>query len=128
MMMKQSPREKLAGTSLSLALLSFVAIFIMPVAVPYIFASISIVLAVLSMGGKSTMPRKSRTGFRISIVALILNTALILFAIDAGLTILCMTFIHAVTARLKIEHLFKFYWTIVSALALISLILVWIGL
>ena len=81
MMMIQSPREKLAGTSLSLALLSFVAIFIMPVAVPYIFASISIVLAVLSMGGRSTMPRKSRTGFRISIVALILNTALILFTI-----------------------------------------------
>jgi len=81
MMMKQSPREKLAGTSLSLALLSFVAIFIMPIAVPYIFASISIVLAVLSMGGRSTMPRKSRTGFRISIVALILNTALILFTI-----------------------------------------------
>jgi hypothetical protein len=81
MTMKQSPREKLAGTSLSLALLSFVAIFIMPVAVPYIFASISIVLAVLSMGGRSTMPRKSRTGFRISIVALILNTALILFTI-----------------------------------------------
>lgn len=54
--------------------------------------------------------------------------AIILLAIDAGLTILCMTFIHAVTARLKIEHLFKFYWTIVTALALLSLILVWIGL
>lgn len=54
--------------------------------------------------------------------------ALILFAIDAGLTVLCMTFIHAVTARLKIEHLFKFYWTVVSALALISLVLVWVGL
>ena len=64
-------------------------------------------------------------GIDTGIVAL---NALILFAIDAGLTILCMTFIHAVTARLKIEHLFKFYWTIVSALALISLILVWIGL
>lgn len=54
--------------------------------------------------------------------------ALILFLIDAGLTVLCMTFIHAITARLKIEHLFKFYWTGVSALALLSLILVWIGL
>ena len=54
--------------------------------------------------------------------------ALILFAIDAGLTVLCMTFIHAVTARLKIEHLFKFFWTIVSGLALVSLILVWCGL
>ena len=64
-------------------------------------------------------------GIDTGIVAL---NALILFAIDAGLTVLCMTFIHAITARLKIEHLFKFYWTIVSALALLSLILVWVGL
>lgn len=53
---------------------------------------------------------------------------LILVVICIVLTILCMTTIHAVTARLKIEHLFKFYWTIVTGLALISLILVWIGL
>lgn len=64
-------------------------------------------------------------GIDTGIVAL---NALILFLIDAGLTVLCMTFIHAITARLKIEHLFKFYWTGVSALALLSLILVWIGL
>ncbi len=43
-------------------------------------------------------------------------------------TILCMSTIHAVTARLKIEHLFKFYWTFVAGLALVSLILVWCGL
>ena len=42
--------------------------------------------------------------------------AIILVAIDICLTVLCMTFIHAVTARLKIEHLFKFYWTVVAAL------------
>ncbi len=54
--------------------------------------------------------------------------ALILVAICAGLTILCMTLIHAICARLKIEHLFKFYWTVVTALAAISLILVWLGL
>jgi len=54
--------------------------------------------------------------------------ALILVAICIGLTVLCMTLIHAITARLKIEHLFKFYWTVVSALAAISLILVWLGL
>lgn len=45
-----------------------------------------------------------------------------------AVTIVCMTLIHAVTARLKIEHLFKFFWTFVAGLALISLILVWIGL
>ena len=52
----------------------------------------------------------------------------IFVAICAVLTIICMTLVHAITARLKIEHLFKFYWTIVAGLALISLILVWIGL
>lgn len=64
-------------------------------------------------------------GISTGIVAL---DALILVVICAVLTVLCMTLIHAVTARLKIEHLFKFYWTIVVGLAALSLILVWIGL
>lgn len=54
--------------------------------------------------------------------------AVILVAICAALTVICMTLVHAITARLKVEHLFKFYWTIVTALASISLILVWFGL
>lgn len=54
--------------------------------------------------------------------------ALILVAICIVLTVLCMTLIHAVTARLKIEHLFKFYWTFVTGLAAVSLVLVWFGL
>ena len=53
--------------------------------------------------------------------------ALILVAVCIVLTILCMTLIHAVTARLKIEHLFKFYWTFVTGLAALSLVLVWLG-
>jgi NADH-quinone oxidoreductase subunit H len=43
-------------------------------------------------------------------------------------TFLSMTLPHAVCARFKVEQVFKFYWTFVSALALISLVLVWIGL
>lgn len=54
--------------------------------------------------------------------------ALILVVIAVVVTILCMTLPHAVCARLKIEHLFKFYWTFVAGLAVISLILAWIGL
>lgn len=54
--------------------------------------------------------------------------AVILVAICAALTVVCMTLAHAICARLKIEHLFKFYWTFVTALAAISLILVWLGL
>ena len=52
----------------------------------------------------------------------------IFIAIDILVTIVCMTTVHAITARLKVEHLFKFYWTIVTGLALVSLILVWVGL
>ena len=44
------------------------------------------------------------------------------------LTFLCISVVHAVTARLRIEQLFKYYWTVVAGLALISLVLAWYGL
>ena len=62
-----------------------------------------------------------RTGFYILDV-------IVFMLICVAVTIVCMSTIHAVTARLKIEHLFKFFWTFVSGLALVSLILVWCGL
>ena len=52
---------------------------------------------------------------------------LILFAISVVLTVVCISLVHAVTARLKIEQIFKYYWTVVSGLALISLVLAWYG-
>lgn len=62
-----------------------------------------------------------RTGFVI--------TDLIVFVlISIAVMLVCITTTHAVTARLKIEHLFKFYWTVVAGLALVSAVLVWIGL
>ena len=79
--MKQSPREKLAGTSLSLAVIAIFSIFVFPVGAPYIFGSLSIVMAVLSKGGRSTMPRNSRAAFKISTTVLILNTALLIFTV-----------------------------------------------
>lgn len=64
-------------------------------------------------------------GIDTGIVAL---NAVILVAICIVLTVLCMTLVHAITARLKVEVLFKFYWTIVTGLAALSLVLVWFGL
>lgn len=64
-------------------------------------------------------------GIDTGIVAL---NAVILVAIDIVITLVCMTTLNAICARLKIEHLFKFYWTIVAALAAASMILVWLGL
>lgn len=62
-----------------------------------------------------------RTGFVI--------TDLIVFVlISIAVMLVCITTTHAITARLKIEHLFKFYWTVVAGLALVSAVLVWIGL
>ena len=59
---------------------------------------------------------------------IIVVDALILVAVSIVLTALTISLVHAVTARLKIEQVFKFYWTVVSALALISLVLAWYGL
>ena len=59
---------------------------------------------------------------------LVLLDAIILFAICVVLTAVTISLVHAVTARLKIEQLFKYYWTVVSALAIISLVLAWYGL
>ena len=79
--MNQSPRERLAGTSLTLAVIAVLSIFVFPVGAPFIFGSLSIVMAVLSKGGRSTMPRNSRTAFKISMAALILNAALLVFTV-----------------------------------------------
>ena len=49
----------------------------------------------------------------------------ILVLLCAVLTFLMVSLVHAVTARLKIEQLFKYYWTMVTGLALISLVLAW---
>ena len=58
----------------------------------------------------------------------LLADGIILFLICVVLTILTISLVHAVTARLKIEQIFKYYWTVVSGLALISLVLAWYGL
>lgn len=63
----------------------------------------------------------------IMVVNVIIN-AVILIVIDIIVTIICISLLNAICARLKVEHLFKFYWTIVTGLALVSLILVWCGL
>ena len=43
----------------------------------------------------------------------------------SAVTFVCMSLLHAVSARLRVEQLFKFFWTVVSGLALVSLLLVW---
>lgn len=53
---------------------------------------------------------------------------IILFLICALLVAVCISFIHAVTARLRIEQLFKYYWTVVTGLAAVSVVLAWYGL
>ena len=53
---------------------------------------------------------------------------LIVFALCAVVMIVCVTLLHGICARLRVEQVFKFYWTVVTGLALVSLILVWFGL
>ena len=52
---------------------------------------------------------------------------LIVFVLCVIATALFISLVHAVTARLKIEQVFKYYWTVVTGLALLSLVLAWYG-
>lgn len=64
-------------------------------------------------------------GLGTGIVAL---DALLMFLLCAAITAMSISFVHAVTARLKIEQVFKYYWTVVTLLAAVSLVLAWYGL
>ena len=59
---------------------------------------------------------------------ILLVDGLIDFFFCVAVIICVVALIDASTARLKIEQLFKYYWTVVSGLAAISLILAWFGL
>ena len=59
---------------------------------------------------------------------IMLLDVLVLFLLCVVLTAAAISLVHAVTARLKIEQIFKYYWTVVAALALVSLVLAWYGL
>ncbi len=67
------------------------------------------------------------TGGAATAVTIILDI-LLMFLLCVVVTAVGISLVHAVTARLKIEQIFKYYWTVVSALALLSLVLVWYGL
>ena len=53
--------------------------------------------------------------------------ALVLVLICVAITIVFISLVHAITARLKVEQVFKYYWTVVTGLALLSLVLAWYG-
>ena len=53
---------------------------------------------------------------------------LVLFLLCLVLVAVCISLVHAVTARLRIEQVFKYYWTVVTALAAVSVVLAWYGL
>ena len=53
---------------------------------------------------------------------------LIFLVLCGVVSFICMTMPHAVCARLRVEQVFKFYWTVVAGLAALSLVMVWAGL
>ena len=53
---------------------------------------------------------------------------LIFLVLCGVVSFICMTLPHAVCARLRVEQVFKFYWTVVAGLDALSLVMVWAGL
>ena len=59
----------------------------------------------------------------------ILPLDIVLYAISCSLVaFVSMSVPHAIMARLRVEQVFRFYWTGVTCLAALSLVLVWLGL
>jgi NADH-quinone oxidoreductase subunit H len=54
--------------------------------------------------------------------------AVIFAALCTVVTFVSMSLPHAVSARFRVEQVFRFYWTVVAGLAAVSLVLVWLGL
>ena len=57
-----------------------------------------------------------------------LINAILVMLLAVLVTVISISFVHACTARLKINQIFKFYWTVVTVPAALSLILAWFGL
>ena len=81
----------------------------------------------LGSGVESLVALVGLTGTAAHMVSVLL-AVLLLFLLCVIVTAVGISLVHAVTARLKIEQIFKYYWTVVSGLALLSLVLVWYGL
>ena len=75
--MTQSPRERLTRTSMSLAVLAIFSTLTFPVVLPYIFGSVSLMLAIISKGARHSFPRRGRTAAIVASAALAINTVLI---------------------------------------------------
>ena len=60
-------------------------------------------------------------------LAALLNV-IVLFLLCVVLVALTISLVHAVTARLRIEQIFKYYWTVVTGVAAVSLVMAWYGL
>ena len=79
--MTQSPRDRLTRTSMSLAVLAVFSVLTFPVVLPYIFGAVSMILAILSRGGRDTFSRRGRNAIIVAFIALALNTALLVSTI-----------------------------------------------
>ena len=79
--MVYSPSDRLSRTSLTCAILAIFSIFSFPVVAPYILGSLSLVFAVLSKGGSEIYPRRSKTATIVASIALVLNTAMLIYSV-----------------------------------------------
>ena len=87
---------------------------------------VALFLGGIGTGVENLVAAIGLTGGFAAVIAVLLQV-LILVLLCIVLTLVTISFVHAVTARLKIEQLFKYYWTVVTGLAVISLVLAWFG-
>ncbi len=73
--------RQLGRTAAVLAMLSLLSTVFLPVILPFIFASIAIVLAIISKGRQESFTSGARRAFTIGIISLVLNIAVCITAV-----------------------------------------------
>ena len=76
----ESPRDRLTRTSMTLAVLAAFSTLSFPIVLPFILASIALVLAELSKGGSETLPPRGRIATRIAVIVIAVNLFLLVIS------------------------------------------------
>ena len=76
----ESPHNRLARTSMTLAVLAAFSTFSFPIVFPFILASVALVMAELSKGGSEILMPRGRVASRIAVIVIAVNFFLLVIS------------------------------------------------
>lgn len=85
---EEMQRQRLASSAMALGIAAIGSCLILPVFFPLVFASVAIVLAMISRGGESTLTDRARLAILLGVIAIVVHTAVMAIVLRQGFQIL----------------------------------------